>query len=123
MRLPSHADDLLTRVTTARSRLEWTLGRRPTAAELAADLEIAEERVTEILRYAVAPLSLSQPLGDDDAAELGDLVEDHAAIAPFDAVQPASSRTRSTGYSSSSTSANEDPPATIRTGSERAPYA
>ena len=38
VRLPTHADDLLTRVTTARSRLERQLGRRPTTAELAADL-------------------------------------------------------------------------------------
>ena len=86
VRLPTHADDLLTRVTTARSRLERRLGRRPTTAELAVDLEVDEEKVAEILRYAVAPLSLSQPLGEDDAAELGDMVEDHTAISPFDAV-------------------------------------
>jgi RNA polymerase sigma factor (sigma-70 family) len=86
VRLPTHADDLLTRVTTARSRLERRLDRRPTTAELAVDLEVDEEKVTEILRHAVAPLSLSQPLGEDDAAELGDMVEDHAAISPFDAV-------------------------------------
>ena len=65
VRLPTHADDLLTRVTTARSRLERQQGRRPTIAELAADLEIDEERVTEVLRHAAAPLSLSQPLGED----------------------------------------------------------
>ena len=86
VRLPTHADDLLTRVTTARSRLERRLDRRPTTAELAVDLEVDEEKVTEILRHAVAPLSLSQPLGEDDAAALGDMVEDHAAISPFDAV-------------------------------------
>jgi RNA polymerase sigma factor (sigma-70 family) len=86
VRLPTHADDLLTRVTTARSRLERELSRRPTTAELAADLEIGEEKVTDILRHAAVPLSLSQPLGEDDAAELGDLVEDHGAISPFDAV-------------------------------------
>jgi RNA polymerase sigma factor (sigma-70 family) len=89
VRLPTHADDLLTRVTTARSRLEGQLGRRPTTAELAADLEIDDEKVTEILYHAAAPLSLSQPLGEDDAAELADVVEDHAAISAFDAVAAA----------------------------------
>jgi RNA polymerase sigma factor (sigma-70 family) len=84
VRLPSHADDLLTRMTTARSRLERQLSRRPTTAELADDLEVDEEKVTDILRHAAAPLSLSQPLGDDDASELGDVVEDHAAVSPFD---------------------------------------
>src|SRR5580700_11179315 len=55
VRLPVHAGDLLTRVTKARSRLEGQLGRRPTVPELAADLEIDEEKVIEILRYATEP--------------------------------------------------------------------
>src|ERR1700738_1133733 len=59
VRLPVHAGDLLTRVTKARGRLEGQLGRRPTVAELAADLELEEEKVTEILRHAAEPLSLS----------------------------------------------------------------
>ena len=40
VRLPTHANDLLTRVTAARSRLERQLGRRPTTTELAADLGV-----------------------------------------------------------------------------------
>jgi RNA polymerase sigma factor (sigma-70 family) len=55
VRLPVHAGDLLTRVTKARGRLEGQLGRRPTVAELAADLELEEEKVTEILRHAAEP--------------------------------------------------------------------
>ena len=49
VRLPVHAGDLLTRVTKARGRLEGQLGRRPTSAELANDLELEEEKVIEIL--------------------------------------------------------------------------
>jgi RNA polymerase sigma factor (sigma-70 family) len=89
VRLPVHAGDLLTRVTTARGRLEGQLGRRPTVAELAADLQVAEGRVTDILRHALVPLSLSQPLGQDGDAELGDVVEDPAAVSPFDAAAAA----------------------------------
>ena len=89
VRLPTHAEDLLTRVNTARGRLEGELGRRPTTGELSADLEIDEEKVTEVLRHAAAPLSLSQPLGEDDAAELGEVVEDRGAISPFEAASAA----------------------------------
>ena len=89
VRLPVHAGDLLTRVTTARGRLEGQLGRRPTVAELAADLQVAEGRVIDILRHASVPLSLSEPLGQDGDAELGDLVEDRAAVSPFDAAAAA----------------------------------
>jgi RNA polymerase sigma factor (sigma-70 family) len=85
VRLPVHAGDLLTRVTKARGRLEGQLGRRPTVGELAADLELEEEKVTEILRHAAEPLSLSEPLREDGDAELGDVVEDRSAVSPFDA--------------------------------------
>ena len=89
VRLPTHAEDLLTRVNTARGRLEGELGRRPTTGELSADLEIDEEKVTEVLRHAAAPLSLSQPLGEDDAAELGEVVEDRDTISPFETASAA----------------------------------
>jgi RNA polymerase sigma factor (sigma-70 family) len=89
IRLPVHANDLLTQVTKARGRLEGQLGRRPTVLELAVDLEVREERVTEILRHAGQPLSLSEPLGEDGDAELGDLMEDRSAVSPFDAAAAA----------------------------------
>ncbi len=89
VRLPVHAGDLLTRVTKARGRLEGQLGRRPTVAELATDLELDEEKVIEILRHAAEPLSLSEPLREDGDAELGDVVEDRGAVSPFDAAAAA----------------------------------
>jgi len=85
VRLPVHAGDLLLRVTRAGGRLEGQLGRRPSTAELAADLEIDEAKVLEILRYVTEPMSLSEPLHADGDGELGDVVEDHSAISPFDA--------------------------------------
>jgi len=85
VRLPVHAGDLLTRVTKARGRLEGQLGRRPTIPELAIDLELPEEKITEILRHTAEPLSLSDPLREDGDAELGDVVADQSAVSPFDA--------------------------------------
>ena len=108
VRLPVHAGDLLTRVTKARGRLEGQLGRRPTVAELAADLELEEEKVTEILRHAAEPLSLSQPLREDGDAEFGDMVEDRSAVSPFDAAAAALLAARSTRCSSPSTSAERE---------------
>jgi RNA polymerase sigma factor (sigma-70 family) len=85
VRLPIHAGDLLNRVTKARARLEAKLGRRPTITELAEDLELDESKVVEIIRYIGEPMSLSAPLQADGDGELGDLVEDHSAVSPFDA--------------------------------------
>jgi RNA polymerase sigma factor (sigma-70 family) len=89
IRLPLHAGDLLSRVTNHRSDLEGQLGRRPTLAELAASLGVEEGRITEILRHATGPLSLSEPLGEDGDREFGDILEDRSAVSPFDAAAAA----------------------------------
>ena len=123
VRLPVHAGDLLTRVTKARGRLEGQLGRRPTIAELAADLELAEKKVTEILRYATVPLSLSEPLGEDGTAELGDVVEDRSAVSPFDAAAASLLSGEVAKMLDGARRAGAgDPPAAVRAGPGRAPH-
>jgi RNA polymerase sigma factor (sigma-70 family) len=84
IRLPVHAGDTLSRLQKARSRLELKLGRAPSLAELSFDLELPEDKVVEALRFALEPLSLSEPLREDGDAELGDVVEDRSADSPFE---------------------------------------
>jgi len=84
IRLPVHAGDTLARLQKARSRLELKLGRPATLAELSAEVEMPEDKVTEALRFAAEPLSLSEPLREDGDAELGDIVEDRSAESPFE---------------------------------------
>ena len=84
IRLPVHAGDQLVRVQRARARLETDLGRLPTDAELAADTGFGIDKVREALRFAIEPISLSEPLREEGDAELGDLVEDIGASSPFD---------------------------------------
>jgi RNA polymerase sigma factor (sigma-70 family) len=84
IRLPVHAGDTLARLQKARGRLELRLGRVPTLAELAVEVDLPVDKVTEALLVAAEPLSLSEPLRDDGDAELGDLVEDAGAVSPFD---------------------------------------
>ena len=62
IRLPVHAGDTLARLTKAKSRLEIKYGRAATLTELAAEVEMEEDKVTEALRFAAEPLSLSEPL-------------------------------------------------------------
>jgi RNA polymerase sigma factor (sigma-70 family) len=84
IRLPVHAGDQLLRVQRAGARLETELGRPPTDAELAAETGFGIDKVREALRFAIEPLSLSEPLREDGETELGDLVEDVGASSPFD---------------------------------------
>jgi RNA polymerase sigma factor (sigma-70 family) len=84
IRLPVHAGDTLARLQKARSRLELKFGRHATLAELAEEVEMPADKVTEALRFAAEPLSLSEPLREDGDAELGDVVEDRSAESPFE---------------------------------------
>jgi RNA polymerase sigma factor (sigma-70 family) len=89
IRLPAHASDLLNQALRSRARLEAQLGRRPSISELAGDLEVSVERVIDVLRHAATPGSLSDPLGHDTDAELGDLIKDPDALSPPEAAAAA----------------------------------
>ena len=84
IRLPVHAGDTLARLQKARSRLELKFGRPATLAELSVEVDMPEDKVTEALRFANEPLSLSEPLREDGDAELGDVVEDRSVESPFE---------------------------------------
>jgi RNA polymerase sigma factor (sigma-70 family) len=84
IRLPVHAGDIVARLQRARAELEAVSGRPPTRAELAIALDAPEPRVTEVLTFAAAPLSLSEPLGEDSDGELGDVIADRSYLSPFD---------------------------------------
>ena len=54
-------------------------------AQIASDLELEPEKVTELRRIAQDPLSLETPLGEEEDSTLGDFVPDHEAEAPVTA--------------------------------------
>jgi RNA polymerase sigma factor (sigma-70 family) len=84
IRLPVHAGETLVQVQKARARLELKLCRPATLNELAIEVDMPEDKVTEALRFPAEPISLSDPLREDGDAELGDIVEDRSAESPFE---------------------------------------
>ena len=82
IRLPVHAGDTLARVQRARAQLEMNLGRQATFAELAAEVEIPEDKLVEVFRYMSDPMSLNERLGEDSDTERGDLIGDVSAADP-----------------------------------------
>ncbi len=84
IRLPAHIRELLNQVAKARTRLEAKYGRHVTVDEIAADLGLTSDKVSEILRHAGSLASLSEPFGYEGDSELGDLIEDHQAVSPLD---------------------------------------
>jgi RNA polymerase sigma factor (sigma-70 family) len=84
IRLPLHSGDMLTRLQAARSRMELTLGRLPTSSELAAAVDMAEDKVKLALQFPAEPLSLSEPLREGSDIGFVDIVEDRSAPSPFE---------------------------------------
>ena len=84
IRLPVHAADLVALVQRAQGQLQGKLGRAATLEELGVEVGLTEDKVSEVLRFRVEPLSLSERLREDGDAELGDIVEDRTAESPFE---------------------------------------
>jgi RNA polymerase sigma factor (sigma-70 family) len=83
IRLPVEVGERVAAVIRAQTRLETTLGRQPTNAEVGAEVGLSAAKVADLLDHAAHPLSLNSSLGED-GGELGDLVEDLRAGKPFD---------------------------------------
>ena len=84
IRIPVHMVEKLNKVVHVERQLVQSLGREPTPEEIAADLQWTARDVKDILRFAQLPVSLEKPIGEEDDSELGDFVEDEAAMSPFD---------------------------------------
>ncbi len=84
IRIPVHMVDRLNKVVYAERALIQRLGRDPTPAEIATELQCSAQEVREVQRMAQQPVSLEKPIGDEEGSELADLVEDAAAQTPFE---------------------------------------
>ncbi len=84
IRIPVHMVERLNRVIHAERMLIQRLGREPTNAEIATELECSISEVREAMRMAQQPVSLEKPVGDEDDSALADFVEDDTAESPFE---------------------------------------
>jgi len=82
IRIPVHMVETVNRILRTQRMLVQTLGRDPTAEELAERVDLPVERVVEIRRLALEPVSLHSPVGEEEGSELGDLIEDIESISP-----------------------------------------
>jgi len=85
IRIPVHMVEHMNRLTRTRRQMHQELEREPTVDELAAKLQMEPEKVRDLLRYAMDPLSLDSPVGEEDESNLGDFIEDANVDGPADA--------------------------------------
>ncbi|HTY96970.1 MAG TPA: sigma-70 family RNA polymerase sigma factor [Solirubrobacteraceae bacterium] len=84
IRIPVHMVERLNKLIHAERRLVQQLGRDPSAAELAQELECSVPEVREVLRITQQPVSLEKPVGEEDDSALADFIEDDSAESPFE---------------------------------------
>jgi RNA polymerase primary sigma factor len=80
IRIPVHMSETLSKLARTRRVLVQKLGREPTADEIAAQMSLPEDRVVQLMKVARQPLSLDAPSGSGDDAQIGDFVDDKAAV-------------------------------------------
>ena len=84
IRIPVHMVEAMNRVKRVQRQMHQELKREPTVEELAAEVDEPVEKIREILRIGLDPLSLDSPVGDEDESNLGDFIKDENAAAPID---------------------------------------
>ncbi len=84
IRIPVHMVEAMNRVKRVQRQMHQELKREPTVEELAAEVDEPVEKIREILRIGLDPLSLDSPVGDEDESNLADFIKDENAAAPVD---------------------------------------
>ena len=83
IRIPVHMVETINKLTRIQRQLVQDLGRDPTAEEIAEKMEnITPEKVREIQKIALEPVSLETPIGEEDDSHLGDFIEDKETLSP-----------------------------------------
>ena len=89
IRIPVHMVERLNRLINAERRLIQELGREPSDAEIAAELECSPREVRDVLRVAQQPVSLEKPMGEQEDSALADFIEDASAQSPLEVASDA----------------------------------
>jgi RNA polymerase primary sigma factor len=85
IRIPVHMVETINKVVRVQRQLLQDLGREPTMEEIGKEVDLAAEKVEEVLKIAQDPVSLETPIGEEGDSHLGDFIEDSDAVVPVDA--------------------------------------
>ncbi|MBE6464141.1 MAG: RNA polymerase sigma factor RpoD [Eggerthellaceae bacterium] len=85
IRIPVHMVETINKLVRIQRQLLQELGREPTPEEIGQEMGLPAERVREIQKISQEPVSLETPIGEEEDSQLGDFIEDDAAVVPPDA--------------------------------------
>jgi RNA polymerase primary sigma factor len=85
IRIPVHMVETINKLVRVSRRLVQEYGREPSSEEIGGGMEIAPEKVREIIKVSQEPVSLETPIGEEEDSHLGDFIEDQGTMAPAEA--------------------------------------
>ena len=85
VRIPVHMVETIHKVSRVSRNLLQELGREPTPEEIAVAIGMTPEKVRDTMKYALEPVSLETPIGEEEDSHLGDFIPDEDSPAPSDA--------------------------------------
>ncbi len=86
IRIPVHMVEKINKLIRVQRQLLQNMGREPLPEEIAAEMNMTDVEIREILRISQTTVSLETPIGEEEDSELGDFIEDEDAVRSFDAV-------------------------------------
>jgi RNA polymerase primary sigma factor len=84
IRIPVHMIETINKLNRVRRQLLQKFGREATPEELAVEMELPEYKINKILKIAKEPLSMENPVGDDEDSTIGDFIEDEKLSSPVE---------------------------------------
>jgi RNA polymerase primary sigma factor len=87
IRMPVHVVEKLNKIVRSERKLRGELGREPSSAEIARDLDLSPDEVEHIRRSSQVPVSLEKPVGDEEESEFGHFITDESSPLPDEAAE------------------------------------
>ena len=84
IRIPVHMVETIHKVSRYQRQMLQELGREPTPAEIGEKMGMSAEKVREIMKVALDPVSLETPIGEEEDSHLGDFIPDDDTPSPAD---------------------------------------
>ena len=84
IRIPVHMIETINKLNRVRRQLLQRFGREATPEELSVEMELPEYKINKILKIAKEPLSMENPVGDDEDSTIGDFIEDTNLSSPVE---------------------------------------
>ena len=85
IRIPVHMVETINKLVRVQRQLLQELGREPYPEEIAKQMNMPVERVREIQKISLEPVSLETPIGEEEDSHLGDFIQDDNVPVPAEA--------------------------------------